>query len=486
MFHRNTPIALVLVLVLALLGFGIPIASAAPPINDDVGGAIAINALPYSNRQSTLEANYEYYYPPPFCTSNPVASVWYALTLPSGGLVEISTAGSSYSASISVYTGQPYSLTALPYCGVDLMHFSASPGVTYYIMVAGFLSPYAPPQLGGDLVISAQQVLPSGNDNFADAITIAGVPYSGTFDTTGTTLEDGENPGPCDGGPLAGSIWYAFTPAADKIYWMHFTPYYAFSLAVYQGSRLPDLQLVACRAYSHELGFQAAAGTTYYIQIGGHNGQQGIQPFLLDVAPPPTASFYAWPSEPSIFDQVYFYDQSVDPATQGIQSIAWDFGGGVTADGCCTTHHYTADGDYPIKLTVTTPDGRVGTITKILLVRTHDVAVTKLLAPTSGQSGKSTRITASVLNKRYPETVTVELQKSDPTYYTGFATVASLTRFMRVSSKAEAFNFNYTFMPSDAAMGKITFRVVVTLPYPTRDAVVADNTLIAPPTAVKR
>ena len=51
-----------------------------------------------------------------------------------------------------------------------------------------------------------------------------------------------------------------------------------------------------------------------------------------------------------------------------IASYAWDFGDGSTGTGVTPAHTYTADGTYPVKLTVTDADGQLGTITKSVTV----------------------------------------------------------------------------------------------------------------------
>ena len=47
------------------------------------------------------------------------------------------------------------------------------------------------------------------------------------------------------------------------------------------------------------------------------------------------------------------------------------------------------------------------------------------------------------------------------------------------------FPFGYTFTDEDATIGKVTFKAVAVLPYEVRDALPADNTVIAIATNVK-
>jgi PKD repeat protein len=484
MFHRSTRLALALVLALALLSFGIPIASAAPPSNDNFAGAVAISPLPFTSTISTVEATTAPDDPFPFCGNGRSATVWYSFSSPSSVALDINTIGSSYTTSISLFTGQAGSLTQIS-CGVGQLRFATNPNTTYYLMVAATVTPYAPPSSGGDLILNAQQVPPPANDNFANATAITALPFSATADTSGATLEANENAIGCAGSSSTGSVWYRFTATKSIFHILQVSQFVPSSAAIYQGTSLGNLTVLRCESFTSQISFLATAGTTYYIQFSTLFGQQGQLPFTLDVAPPPFANIFLSPGDPSSFDTIQFFSDAFDPAGAFPLTISWNFGDGTTATGCCPVHRYAIDGDYLVKLTVTTTDGRTASPTRTVSVRTHDVALTKLAAPTSGQVGKTVRIIASVLNKRSPENVTVELQKSDPTVFGGFVTVGTLTQFSPGGNKTQSFTFNYTFTPSDAAIGKVTFRAIATINN-ARDALIADNTLIAPPTAVKR
>jgi PKD repeat protein len=228
--------------------------------------------------------------------------------------------------------------------------------------------------------------------------------------------------------------------------------------------------------------FRAEAGVTYYFQVGNLYNQTGGLSFSLDVAPPPQAQFYFYPGDPSTFDDVQFYDNSWDPAGTGIKSQAWDFGDGTTAQGCCPFHRYAKDGDYTVKLTVTTTDGRTGSTSQVVHVKTHDVAITKLSAPQSAKAGQTRQIVVDIKNTRYPETVRVELLKSIPG---GFQSIASTEQNIPVRSgnRTTAVSLSYTFTSADAAVGKVTFKSVVYITNG-RDALPADNEAIASPTKV--
>jgi hypothetical protein len=180
---------------------------------------------------------------------------------------------------------------------------------------------------------------------------------------------------------------------------------------------------------------------------------------------------------------VQFNDVSYDPAGLGIKSQAWDFGDSTTATGCCASHRFAADGDYAVKDTVTTGDGRSASATQTVHVHTHDVAITKFTAPTSASSGQTRQIVVGLSSKRAQETVQVQLSKSTPT---GFQTVGTLTQTVPTGpgNQTTPFSFNYSFTGDDAAMGKVTFQATATI-VGARDALPGDNSATATPTQVK-
>jgi PKD repeat protein len=186
-----------------------------------------------------------------------------------------------------------------------------------------------------------------------------------------------------------------------------------------------------------------------------------------------------------VFDILQFYNNSHDPGNVGIQYNTWDFGDGTTSTDWYPTHKYSADGDYIVKLTVTTYDGRTASGSIVAHVKTHDVAITKISAPQSASSGQTRAITVYVTNKRYDEYVQVDLYKSVPG---GFQWVGAYTQFIPIRSgnRTSIYTFNYTFTSNDASIGKVTFKSVATI-VDARDSYPSDNEAISsPPTKVGR
>ncbi len=315
------------------------------------------------------------------------------------------------------------------------------------------------------------------------------LPFNDAVDMTAATTEPGEPLLPsASATPIGASTWYAFTsPVTGSLSATGHSgsPYFGTILAVYTGNSLASLTEVGSRAGEPTVTFRANAGVTYYFQLGIPALSLPVpapMSFQLQVTPPPVAGFFFSPGDPTVVDTVQFVDQSFDPGQAGFQSEQWDLGDGVTATGCCPTHRYTADGDYTVRLAVTTFDGRIASASQIVLVRTHDVAITKLTAPQTARAGQTRQITVGVSDNRYPETVQVQLFKSTPG---GFQLVGTLTQSVPVrgANRTTAFDFSYTFTSDDAAIGKVTFKADATILGP-RDALPSDNEAIASPTRV--
>ena len=327
------------------------------------------------------------------------------------------------------------------------------------------------------------------NDDFSGAAAIGALPFSVFTDLTAASTESGEPVPSCASyyGPVSNTTWYAFTPAQSQTVTARIgNAQISAVVAAYTGGGVSNLTSVGCGVFGNTVTFRANAGTTYYFQVGGLFGQAGQVEFRLELTPPPAASFFDYPYDPSIFDDVQFYDNSYDPGGLGIQSRQWTFGDGtsVTTSNYFVTHRYAADTSYTVRLTVTTPDGRTGSASQTVLVRTHDVAITKFTAPAAASAGQTRQVTVALNSKRYPESVQVQLFRSVPG---GYQLVGSLIQSVpvRAANRTTDFSFSYTFTSADAQIGKVTFRalaVVVGL----RDALPADNEAIADPTKVNR
>jgi PKD domain len=225
------------------------------------------------------------------------------------------------------------------------------------------------------------------------------------------------------------------------------------------------------------------AGTTYFFQAYIQTSYGGsVIDFSLDVTPPPTVDFGYWPGDPNVYEGVQFYNNSYDPIGVGFQSSVWDFGDGATSTDWSPIHRYAADGDYTVQLTATTNDWRTANASRQVQVRTHDVTITRFIVPQSARAGQTRQLTVELNNKRYAETVEVQLYKSTQS---GYVWVGSLVQYVpvRPANRTTSFAFSYTFTNEDAALGKVNFRAVANL-VEARDALPTDNEAIALPTRV--
>jgi len=457
-----------------------------PPQNDNFNNATIIGGLPFSaviditNATNIGEPSPCYYFME--------RTIWYSFTPNETIGVRADTLGTALNRNLNIYrsTGPGISDLSFLNCAVENGSFSfvAEAGQTYYLQ-AGTVFDEA-----GTIQINLQQIPTPANDNFVNAMVVPSLPFDDTIAEIGAASAQVGEPRPsCAGSGLNGTVWYAFTPAASgSISSSVSAPIFTYTLlAAYSGNSMTSLTELGCRGpYGGVLTFHVDAGSTYYFQAGNYFSTNiGSIQFHLDVTPQPVASFYSYPSDPSIYDTVQFYDGSSDPGQVGFDSFTWKFGDGSTATGASPTHKYAKDGDYTVQHSATTVDGRTASVSQIVHVKTHDVAITKLNAPQSASAKQTRTITVSVNSKSYAETVQIDLYRS---VAGGFEYVGSVTQLVPASSskKTVTFSFNYTFTSSDASIGKLTFKAVATI-VDARDSYPSDNEAISsPPTKVTK
>jgi uncharacterized protein DUF6299 len=140
----------------------------------------------------------------------------------------------------------------------------------YLCMLAGLV-------VAALVLVAPAAAAPPANDTFAGAVTISGLPFSETVDTTeATTDADDANANANCGAPATeASVWYAFTPASATGVSVDVSASdYSAGVIVVTGSP-GSFELVTCGPGS--VAFTAAAGVTYYFLAfddtpGGTNG----------------------------------------------------------------------------------------------------------------------------------------------------------------------------------------------------------------------
>jgi hypothetical protein len=160
--------------------------SSTPPANDNIANAIAVTLNNFVSVVDNSAATTEPTDPTPLCatadgSTNPhTKTVWWSLTSATNQSIIVSTIGSAYDTTLSVWTGTPASLTNVA-CNDDvsgglytqsLLSFSATAGTKYYFMVA----PFGPPDMGPDL-LGGKTVL---NVAYGNLSTLSATPLSQT------------------------------------------------------------------------------------------------------------------------------------------------------------------------------------------------------------------------------------------------------------------------------------------------------------------
>jgi PKD repeat protein len=479
---RFSPLS-ALAIAIALLLLSVPVtASSATPLNDNFSNATAVTPLPFSATIDLTDATTEAV--EPFGCGGIVGDVWYRVTPAST---------QSYQVTLShpdpYICGVVYRDTGSGAGGLSLIGslgggtpytFTFTSGQTYYVQVSK--SSYAE-TLTAELDIDV--MVPPANDDFADAMGIASLPFANDVDTSAATVELGE---PTLGTPPPSerTVWYSYTPSSSGSVTAHVAVGGPAGLAAYVGTSLSDLTPLDFQ-YAAPITIHVDAGKTYYFQTGLW-GQAGAQiRFTLEAPPAPVASFYFYPIEPTVFDTVQFTSQSYDPG-QGynpVYTLTWDFGDHSTATGGWPQHQFARDGNYTTKLTITTPDGRSASTSQVVHVRTHDVAVNHVIVlPMIVKAGHTGLITVWVSNSRYTENVLVHLSKSGGG---GWQQIGELTKSVRAMQFLPTlFTFTYKFTNDDAAIGNVTFQATATIQGGPLDAIPSNNTGISSPTPVKR
>lgn len=467
---RRSGSVLLTAALLGLLATGV--AHAAPPANDDFDQATEV-VTPFTATQSVAEAT-EAPDDPDYCWNS--RSVWFSYTAPADGVVVLSTAGSDYDTTLSAFSGTRGSLSPIS-CNDDdggslqaRLAVTVTAGARYHFKVSALSS-----TSGTSLVFAATTPAPPAHDDFADAAPIPALPHEEEVDVTAATSEADEPAGRC--GRPERSVWYTLTvPGTTSVVFDERSPHYA-NLAVYAGGSLDE---VRCAADSRgPLVFRATAGTTYHLRAGTSYDDVRSLRVRVAVARPVEPYFSAYPEQPSTASTVQFHDGSSVPDQDGAVTRHWDLGDGTTSSDPFPQHRYAADGDYEVRLTIGTEDGRTATASRTLRVRTHDVSIARFTTPGSAEVGDNKAMTVRIANTRYAEDVTVSLYRSTPS---GWDRVGGYTQHVPAARTVD-FPFRYTFRAEDSVHGKVAFRAVAELSG-TADALPLDNEAISAVTAV--
>ncbi|MCP4345483.1 MAG: DUF1416 domain-containing protein [Desulfobacterales bacterium] len=227
-------------------------------------------------------------------------SVWWAWTAPETGYFYFDTHGSDFSTLLAVYNGSGIDSLKVVASYDDVessrnnsgLTFQAQSGVRYYIVVDGYHYSWSVAN-SGDIVLNWRKAVRPVNDDFADAITLEGLPGDTTGSNIGedmdATIEEGESD---HAGKSGGkSVWWIWTTPK--------TGYFSFDthgsdfntlLAVYTGSDIDSLTEIASNdddgsiSYNSGLAFQSQSGVRYYIVVDGSNGESGTVVLNINIS----------------------------------------------------------------------------------------------------------------------------------------------------------------------------------------------------------
>lgn len=449
-----------------------------PPANDAFADALDVGTLPTTVSADLSVATVEPGEPAPSCGSSTTQTAWWSFTPSASGTLTAATGANDVF--VAAYRGTSLgSLTEIVCMSFAYVPIKVTAGQPVELQL-GFVSP----STGSGALSLSFQGAPS-NDDFAAATPIR-LGESVAVDLTGATVEPREaNPPACAYWP-GGSVWYDYTGTGNSVSFGLASGSSLMAIAAYSGSDLSSLTSLGCRLFDGPpLTIKPAAGQVVHLQVWSYDYCCG-KSTTLSVATPasPSPQFLTEPGDPSSLDDITFIDQTQDPGGNPIASWSWNLGDAASSTDQYPVHRYAADGTYSVSLSVVTSDGRTGSATQSVVVRTHDVGIAKFMVPSTARSGQTRQIVLGIGNRHYPETVTVDLYVNTKS---GQILVGSISKPVPVlgSGQTVDFAFDYTFTSADAAAGKVTFQAVANLTS-ARDAFPSDNLATSLATKVTR
>ncbi len=240
-------------------------ASAVAPANDSFAAALELSgrsdAVSGTTKDATKEAG-----EPNHADEPGGASVWFRWTAPASGETTIDTCGSQFDTLLAAYTGAAVDALTVVASNDDVcdhhssITFIADQGETYRIAVDGLDAATG--------LFSLQLRLAPPNDDFADAVVISGDGGSVEGTNDGASFEESEP------GDVSNSVWYRWTaPSTGPATFTTCGDGFYSAVAVYTGSDLASLAYVTSSGDGcQDIGlaaFEATAGTTYSVAVGG-------------------------------------------------------------------------------------------------------------------------------------------------------------------------------------------------------------------------
>jgi hypothetical protein len=255
-----------------------------PPPNDEAATATLLEPMPFNQLIGTQSATNNVDTDGSGACAGSDKTVWYRYTHTAldNGTLKVFPNGNDKGVptNLAVFTGKPDALTQIA-CNPADGRVPVESGQTYYFMIGaqpGY-SNYSSLRIRAEVLPP-----PPANDSIDNAtvVDMGNLPYNNTVDTNYATTA-ANDPG-CTN---SNSVWYKFTAlrnmtiAADT-----FGSSPPADISVWAGSS-GSLTQVLCGYSQDKVQFNAAAGTTYYVMVGGRYGYGGNLNFTLREALPP-------------------------------------------------------------------------------------------------------------------------------------------------------------------------------------------------------
>ncbi len=265
---------------LALFFAAVSPSKAAPPSNDLFANRTTLSGPSGSTTGTCLEATKEAGEPLHHGNAGG-RSVWWTITLPTGGSCTLDTSGSSFDSLLAVYTGNSVS-TLVKIASDDdsgsgstsRLTFPAQAGTTYHVAVDGYGGASGSINLAWTFGTASMV-----NDNFAQATLITGTAGTIAGNNASATAEPNE-PAHANSG-AARSLWWKFTPSVSSDYSIDTNGSdFDTLLHVYSGTSLSSLTSIDGddddgEGNNSSVTVLLTSGVTYHIAVDGYTGATG-------------------------------------------------------------------------------------------------------------------------------------------------------------------------------------------------------------------
>lgn len=263
--------------------------------NDDCANAIAIGEvtdLAFTTIGATAGGDN------PGCGTQSPVDIWFAYTPTMTGVASIDLCGSDFNTRLAVWSECSGIVLACndndDYCGwfsqTSYLTVDVIANQTYYIQVGGNNNTATG---NGDLTVAIYPY--PVNDDCANALPIGEVtdlPF-----TTESATSGGDNPGCGDTNPV--DIWYAYTASGDGLAMFDLCgSNFDTQIAIWDACGGFVLQCNNddnfCGWFSDQsyVEHTVTAGTTYYIQVGGNNGEVGLGDLTIYLEAPSNTNIW--------------------------------------------------------------------------------------------------------------------------------------------------------------------------------------------------